>query len=261
MEAHLRPSMAKSASPSTEHLFSIITPDHHQLAAVLHSPAKKPKGLVILSHGFTGTKCETGRLFVTTARAMAAAGLAALRFDFWGSGDSSGEFYEMSPNSEISDLKNVIRWAHQQGYTKIGLLGLSYGGGVSICTAAQIPQGAVRALVTWSTVPGFEFWRSQEEINPKIHGNGNPIEVGKIFFTDRPKIDVPESFVSLKIPKLQIQGDNDIPGFRDAYAKFFPHASKPKKHVVVTGADHTFNNWKHRKSVINQTVNWFLKYL
>ena len=58
-----------------EHLFTITTPDKHHLAAVLHIPKKKVKGLVILSHGFTGNKSENSRLFVTTARELAKAGI------------------------------------------------------------------------------------------------------------------------------------------------------------------------------------------
>lgn len=245
-----------------EHLFTITTPDKHHLAAALHVPKKKVKGLVILSHGFTGNKSENSRLFVTTARELAKAGIAALRFDFWGSGDSSGEFYQMTPNTEINDLKNVIRWAHQQGWDNIGLLGLSCGGAVTICTASQIPDNAIQTMVTWSSVPSFEFWRSSKSINPSEYTAENPAHVvGKKFFTDRPKIDVPEAYVRLNLPKLQIQGDNDIPGFREEFAKYFPVARGPKQHVVLPGGDHVFTTWKHRQKVIALTVKWFAKYL
>ncbi len=243
-----------------ERFFSITTPDRHQLAAVLHTPKKKTRTLIILSHGFTGTKIESGRLLVTTARALAAAGFAALRFDFWGSGDSGGEFYEMSPNTEISDLKNVIHWARKNGWKKIGLLGLSCGGAVTICSASQLPHGTIQAMVTWSSVPSFAFWNSKPEIAPKADKK-DPMKVGKQFFTDRPEVDVPEAYKSLFLPKLQIQGTNDIPGFCEEFRKFFPAASGPKKHVVIQDGDHVFTNWKHRKQVIGLSTKWFKKYL
>lgn len=254
--------MATTPALPDEHQFTITTPDKHHLAAVLHVPKKKAKGLVILSHGYTGNKSENGRLFVTTARSLAAAGLAVLRFDFWGSGDSSGEFYQMTPNTEISDLKNVIRWAHQQGWNNIGLLGVSFGGAVSICTLSQIPADAVQALVTWSSVPSFQFWRSTPDIAPELSADLNPMHVsGKKFFTDRPKVDVPEAYVRLDLPKLQIQGDNDIPGFREEFSKYFPVTRGVKKHVIIPGGDHVFTTWKHRKQVIALTTQWFVKYL
>lgn len=240
-----------------ERLSYIKGPRGH-LASVIHESAPNedsPRRLVILAHGFTGTKCESGRLFVTTARALAAAGINALRFDFFGSGDSEGEFYQMTPNTEIDDLHAVIRWATKR-FESVGVLGLSMGGGVSICTVADAPN--VKALVTWSSVPDFSAWKPPEG---KRIPEGNPISVGPAFFTDRPERDIPESYRSIRIPKLQIQGDRDMPGFLEGFRKFFPDAPSPKRHVVIKGADHTFNTWKDRKRAINLTVEWFLRYL
>lgn len=226
------------------------------LAAVHH--AADPKRIVILAHGYTGTKCESGRLFVQTARALAEAGISALRFDFWGSGDSEGGFEDVSPNTEIADLHAVIAWARRKGFSEIGVLGLSLGGAVSICTVAE--NRHVKTLVTWSSVPKLAGW-TKGVVTPSGKIERNPIVGGPGLGSDHPKVDVPEAYCSLRIPKLQIQGDNDIPGFREGFASFFPSASAPKKHVVIPGADHVFTSWPLRKKVIRQTVNWFLKYL
>jgi len=247
-----------------EKIFFIET-RHARLAAVLHeavAPRNKlvasDNKLVIISHGYTGNKQESARLFVTMARTLAANGINAFRFDFMGSGDSSGEFYEMSPNTEIRDLLDVIAWARRKKYRDIGLIGLSFGGAVSICASAQSPD--VKTLVTWSAVPGFSDWRpGVDEHFSKT--SPNPMKPGKIFYTDRPKTDVPHAYCSLLIPKLQIQGDNDLPGFREEFAFFFPRAKGIKKHIVIPKADHTFTTWPHRKRVLATTLNWFQKYL
>ncbi len=70
------------------------------VAAVLHVPESTPAPGVIMCHGFTGHKAETHRLFVHTARDFAAHGLAVLRFDFRGSGDSAGDFRDMTITRE-----------------------------------------------------------------------------------------------------------------------------------------------------------------
>src|SRR5450631_1947712 len=112
---------------------TIRTP-HAHLATVLHrAPGTR---LVILCHGFTGTKAENGRLFVQTARALQKAGINALRFDFMGSGDSSGDFNAMTPNTQIRDALDVLAWARRR-YKKIAFLGLSFGGATVICAAHQ----------------------------------------------------------------------------------------------------------------------------
>ena len=89
-----------------------IRTKHAHLAAVLHrTPGKS---LVILCHGFTGTKVESGRLFVQTARALQKTDINALRFDFMGSGDSSGDFNDMSPNSQVRDALEVLAWGRRR---------------------------------------------------------------------------------------------------------------------------------------------------
>ncbi|PTX99618.1 hypothetical protein DB346_17460 [Verrucomicrobia bacterium LW23] len=270
---------APTTPPPAESMLWIPSPSlgaerGYCLSAVLHAPVvagvatnakKTARPLVILSHGYTGSKQESGRLFVTTARALARKGLSALRFDFMGSGDSHGEFYEMSPNTEIADLKAVIAWAQEQGYGPIGLLGLSFGGAVSICTTAQVEAarpGTIRALATWSSVPSFNFWRKQPDAGqplPAPHTNG--LQVGPQFFMDRPAMDVPASYKSLRLPRLQIQGDKDIPGFLEGFTAYFKQAKGPKKHTVIPGADHVFTTWPHRVKVIEDTAAWLAEQL
>jgi len=235
----------------TEKFFKIKGPNG-AMAAVLHQA--DPERLVILAHGYTGTKCEPCRLFVQTARALAAVGISALRFDFWGSGDSEGDYEDVSPNTEIADLHSVIAWARKRRFSEIGVLGLSMGAAVSICTVAKNPH--VKTLVTWSALPQF-----MGRFDKLIKLRGNPLSGGIGLIKDYPKIDVPESYVSLKIPKLQVQGNKDLEGFMEHFKKYFALASAPKKHVVIPGADHVFSTWPERKKAIRLSVNWFQKYL
>ncbi len=232
--------------------FIIRTP-RARLASVLHRAAGK--SLVILCHGFTGTKVESGRLFVSTARALQKAGLNALRFDFMGSGDSSGEFYEVSPNTQIRDALDVLAWA-QRRYRKVALLGLSFGGGTVICAAHQAKRRP-DALLTWSSVPGFRWWRDQGSMPRNI--DKNPMIPGERFFVDRPAVDIPEAYVALDIPRLQIQGDKDLPEFRERFESYCPKNDPLVRHLVIAGADHVFNHWAHRKQVIAQSVRWLKK--
>ncbi|MBK8858025.1 MAG: alpha/beta fold hydrolase [Opitutaceae bacterium] len=231
----------------------------HRLAAVLHRTGSRHRRLVILAHGFTGLKSETGRLFVMTARALAARGLDVLRFDFMGSGDSSGEFTAMTPCTEIADLHAVINWARHHGYRQIGVLGLSLGGGVSICAVAGRPVGQIGALCTWSSVPSFKFWRRRP--NDELLDPQNCSRVSPRFFTDRPVVDIPSAYATIPCPKLQIQGDRDLPGFRKGFEKNMRTALPPKRHVVVPGADHVFSRASDRRKVIRLTANFFVKHL
>lgn len=239
----------------------IFTTYGARLSAVLHkTPSQK---LVILSHGFTGSKSESGRLFISLARRLASDGLNVLRFDFMGSGDSSGDFFDMTPNTEIADLLSVWQWARKRGYKEIGLLGFSYGAAVTVCAAHQIGEDScLKTVVTWSGVPGFYMWRTAEENTVPKGRVTNPImNVGRAFYSDRPQTDVPEAYCHLTVPKLHLQGSNDQKGFISEFQKYFAVAREPKKHVIIDGADHTFSEWPHRRKAIDTTARWFLKHL
>jgi alpha/beta superfamily hydrolase len=233
----------------------ILRTKHAHLSAVLHrAPGKR---LVILCHGFTGHKIEHSRLFVLTARALQKAGLNALRFDFWGSGDSSGDFNEISPNSQIRDALDVLAWGRRR-YKKVAYLGLSFGGGTVICASHQARRKP-DALLTWSSVPSFAWWRQQDSLPRNL--NRNPLTPGPQFFKQRPKVDIPGAYVALDIPRLQIQGDRDIPEFRERFAAYCPRNDPLVRHLVIPGADHVFTEWTHRKQVITESVRWLAKQL
>ncbi len=228
---------------------------HAHLAAVLHrAPGKS---LVILCHGFTGNKIESGRLFVQTARALQKAGINALRFDFMGSGDSSGNFCDMSPSSQVRDALQVLAWGRRR-YKKVALLGLSFGGGTVICAAHQA-KPRPDALLTWSSVPAFRWWNPKGAFphNPRK----NPLIPGPAFYTQRPKVDIPEAYVALDIPRFQIQGDKDLPEFRERFEAYCPKNDPLVRHLVIPGADHVFTDWSHRKQVIAESVRWLKRHL
>ena len=68
-----------------------FTNEDLRLYGMLHRPeGAGPHPAVMILHGFTGQRIEPHRLFVKLARQLVAAGIAALRFDFRGSGESEG---------------------------------------------------------------------------------------------------------------------------------------------------------------------------
>ena len=256
-EACLLPDPSDEMKNSFPETSFVLRTKHAHLAAVLHrAPGKR---LVILCHGFTGNKAEHSRLFVQTARALQKAGLNALRFDFMGSGDSSGEFQQMTPGTQIQDALDVLAWA-QRRYAKIAFLGLSFGGATTIC-ATHAAKRRPDALLTWSSVPGLNWWRSESMTGTNRPVPTNPVAPGKAFWSYRPKTDVPEAYAALDLPRLQIQGDNDIPGFRERFTSFCPKNDPRVSHIVIPGADHVFNNVAHRKRVVTESVRWLKKQL
>jgi len=112
-----------------------------RLSGVLHLPAQK-RGVpvIILAHGFTDDKTGDNRLFVKFGRYAARKGFAVLRFDFFGSGESEGDFSEMTVESEVEDLRGAIDFVYtlpQLNEERVHLVGYSLGGAISIIVAAD----------------------------------------------------------------------------------------------------------------------------
>jgi len=235
----------------------VIQTRQAHLSAVLHEA--KGSRLVILCHGFGGTKIEHGRLFVQASRALQKAGLNALRFDFGGSGDSSGDFNQMTPNTQIRDALDVLAWG-QRRYRKVAFLGLSFGGGTTICASYQARRRP-DALLTWSSVPSFRWWHAAVPTGVQAPSATNPMIPGRRFFSDRPKVDVPEAYVALDIPRFQIQGDRDLPEFRERFTAYCPKNDSLVRHLVIPEADHVFTTWAHRRRVIAESARWLKKQL
>ena len=113
-----------------------------RLRGMIHKPgtgARRVPGVVFF-HGFTGDRMESHWIFIKCARALAKAGIAALRFDFYGSGESDGEFREVTLQSEIADAKSAVNFFRKQKGIdggRLGICGLSMGGAVAATVAPE----------------------------------------------------------------------------------------------------------------------------
>lgn len=109
----------------------VLTNEGEKIFGVLHLPKgiDKPPCVLVL-HGLGGHKTGRFRVYVDLAESLVKAGIAVLRFDFRGSGDSEGSFAEMTLNGEISDALVVLKFLHKDSRIdnqRIGIFGRSMG--------------------------------------------------------------------------------------------------------------------------------------
>ena len=242
-----------------------IASNGRQLVGMVHHPEETPRAGVVLCHGFTGNKLENKRLFVEAAREFARSGLWALRFDFFGSGDSEGEFHESRVSINIQNLRDVLAWTDKLGLAKLFVLGISMGAATAILTLSEGGVPEIAGLVLWSTVPDM-----RELFEAKA---GMPIEkfpqveqyeydgwlIDREFYLDAIRYDVQGSFSKLALPKLVVQGDQDDPVFVRGFEAFQRIAQPPAKFEMIPGAGHTYQTVKHRRQVIEISKNWLLE--
>ena len=137
---------ASFASARTERV--IIQGDHGKLVADLQTPDVMPKRcpIVILCHGFTGNR--NGGLEVGIANSLEAKGVASIRFDFNGHGESEGDFVQMTVPNEVEDARHVYEWVKADGrFGKVGIVGHSQGGVVTAMLAGLLGKKALKGGV------------------------------------------------------------------------------------------------------------------
>ena len=101
--------------------------------------------MVMLCHGFGGRK--EGPLFEIIADSLAKHGIASIRFDFNGHGESEGEFVDMTVPNEIEDAKKVFEYVRDLRYVSdIAIVGHSQGGVVAAMTAGELEPGDIKAV-------------------------------------------------------------------------------------------------------------------
>jgi pimeloyl-ACP methyl ester carboxylesterase len=103
-------------------------------------PDKAP--VIVMAHGLSGTRRDRLGAF---AERFAAAGIAALVFDYRGFGDSEGEPDHFEPERQLSDWRAAIAFARSLASIdadRVATFGSSLGGGNALAAAAEDPSVA-----------------------------------------------------------------------------------------------------------------------
>ena len=254
----------------SERFVEFPNPRGKTLRGMLHLPAglKRPAPGVVFFHGFTGDRMESHWMFVKCSRALAHAGIASLRFDFYGSGESDGEFREMSLRGEIADGRAAVAFLREQpgiDPEQVGLLGLSLGGAVAAALAHSV---RAKVVVLWSAVAHTGRLRELlKKSARKIPGKPSAVEfdareISPRLIEDVLKVEPIRHLARFKGPTLIIHPEKDeaVPM---CHARDFLEAAgaDAKELVIIAEADHVYTSIPWEQEVIVRTVEWFGRHL
>ena len=108
------------------------------LAGSLERPAGEAKIYALFAHCFTCGKDIAAASRIS--RALVQEGIAVLRFDFTGLGNSDGDFANTNFSSNLDDLKAAVDFL-REGYDAPQLLiGHSLGGAAVLAIANELPE-------------------------------------------------------------------------------------------------------------------------
>lgn len=202
-----------------------------------------PRGAALIAHCFTCGKQSQAATRI--AAALAARGLAVLRFDFTGLGGSDGDFANAGFASNVEDLVAAARALEAAGMAPNLLVGHSLGGAAVIAAAADIPQARAVATIgaPFDTAHVFAHFGSALGVI-EAEGEGEVTLAGRTFRISRGFIEQGrnqpqgERLAHLERALLVMHSPHDeVVGLDNARA-IFEAARHPKSFVALENADH-----------------------
>lgn len=222
-----------------------------KIIGVLHLPDSEHPSCVIASHGLLSSK--NSEKYIALGNRMAEEGMALLRFDFRGIGESEGSEEDNTISKKLVDLRSAIDFIRSYSGLggRIGLLGSSLGGFLSLIQASRAPE--IRAVVTWATP--FHL----DDLGSKEQEEDYPLPP-KVFFEDLSKHQLMPLLPRVS-NSLIIHGERDELVPLAQAIEIFHHLNLPKEIHVIGGADHQLTLPAHRQRAIDLTVDWFRRFL
>lgn len=241
--------------PAHDTIISLRTLDGLHLAGTLVQPEVATSRAVVLVHG-GGVTREEGGFFTRLAAGLADAGVASLRFDLRGHGESEGRQEELTLAAILNDIRVALADVRDAtDVSQASLLGASFGGGICGYYAAKRPDDVARLVLLnpqfnykWRTIDSRTYWHD-DHIDDQAARTLN--EQGAITFTPtlkhgRPMLNEvfwlrPDEVIGeIAAPTLVVHGTKDtlvpIESSRAAMTKFIAG----HRLVEVEGSQHGF---------------------
>jgi len=221
-----------------------------KVCGILSDPKSKlsdKSPILIMSHGLGMSKDI--RRFLAMQDVLNNKGIATLRIDLFGHGESDGEFEDLTATKSTDDILKAIEFLKKKGYKKIALAGGSFGGFVSLLAASKTKYIKFLLLVSPASTYSFReivtngrrLIRKWREFDYKRHveGDDRNRKFKYTFFKDFMSYDPLKVAKDVKVPVLIIHGSKDdvIPLEKSvALINCFEDCLL----LVVGGADHEY---------------------
>ena len=235
------------------------------LAAKLELPNGKPRTYALFAHCFSCSKDVHAASRI--ARRLAQEGIAVLRFDFTGLGQSEGDFANTNFSSNIDDLVKAAEHLASKYEAPAILVGHSLGGAAVIAAAHRVPS--VKAVATIGAPADTDHIVSQfaDSVNEITENGkatvslaGRPFTIKKQFLDDLSGHTLENAVRDLKRPVLICHSPVDQTVGIDNAARLFMASKHPKSFLSLDDADHLLTREADSHHVADVISAWAEKY-
>jgi putative redox protein len=241
--------------------------EKNRLSALLDLPSERdPHAYVLFAHCFTCTK--NLKPIDMISRSLTQEGLAVLRFDFTGLGDSEGDFADTNFSSNIDDLIAAANFLESDYDAPKILIGHSFGGAAVLQAAVHIPSSLAVATIGAPADPDHVMRHlrdRKEDIVQKGEAEvvleGRKFKIKKQFLDDLAQVRMADVVGNLKKALVVFHSPmDDVVGIENA-AKIFQRARHPKSFVSLDQADHLLMNPSDAQYVGAMIAVWAQRYI
>jgi alpha-beta hydrolase superfamily lysophospholipase len=215
-----------------------------RLGAKIDMPERgKPVHTALFAHCFTCTK--NIKTIGHISRVLTKQGIAVLRFDFTGLGESEGDFAQTNFTTNVDDLIAAAQFLGHELFPPKLIMGHSLGGAAVIQAAASIASAVAVVTIAAPSDPGhlvelmgLDLDKIRRDGEATVTIAGRSFRIKRQFVEDLEGIHMEEKIRHLGRALLILHSPADqVVGIENA-GRIFQSARHPKSFISLDDADH-----------------------
>jgi uncharacterized protein len=245
--------LGESSSTALTQPVAFRSLDGLPLAGAYVAPATPSTSVAVLVHGGGVTRDEGG-FFARLADGLAASGVASLRFDLRGHGESEGRLEDLTISGVLNDIRAALAHARTlTGSAPVHLLGASFGGGICGFYAARYP-GVLAKLVLINPLINYKkrfiddkpYWTDDQIdgdaglqlLHQGFLSHSPTFKLGRPLLNEVFYLRPDQAVDQIRVPTLVLHGTGDtfipVQSSRD----FVDNVAGPAELIEIEGAQH-----------------------
>ncbi|BAU95793.1 alpha/beta hydrolase [Corynebacterium suranareeae] len=236
------------------------------MAATLDLPDTQPIAYAMFAHCFTGSRFTPAAARVS--KTLAESGIACLRFDFPGLGQSEGVFSQTTFNSNVDDIVAASEWLAENYSAPQLLIGHSLGGAASLKAATKITCLKAVATIGAPFDPAHAVLHFADRITDvdaqgavTLTLGGRDVTISRSFLEDLADTNPEEHLRKLRKPLLLVHSPIDQTVGVDNAQLIFRVTRYPKSLMTLDKADHLLTKDGTAQRAARIIANWVEPYL